>query len=106
MPIVYVSMVLVGYYGPNAAILGNVGCEKWTWKKIPDLVKFLTALFRMFIIDVLAFIATGIVLWKFLSVNIFKQLCHDVKKYWSFISVVAGGAIAKVLLCFIFFRTK
>ena len=57
MPIVYLSMVLVGYYGPNAAILGNVGCEKWTWKKIPDLVKFLTALFRMFIIDVLAFMA-------------------------------------------------
>ena len=98
MPIVYVAMVLVAYYGPNGYILGNVGCEKWEWKKISDIVKFLKALFRMFIIDTLAFVATGFVFWKFIAINIFKQLCHDVKKYWPFISVVAGGAVTKVML--------
>ena len=96
MPIVYVTLVLVAYYGPNAAILGNIGCDKWMWKKIPNMAKFLTALLRMFIITLGALFTTGLFLWKFSSINIFKQLCHDVKTHWAFISVVIGGAISKV----------
>ena len=96
MPIVYVTLVLVVYYGPNAAILGNIGCDKWMWKKIPNMAKFLTALFRMFIITLGALFTTGLFLWKFSSINIFKQLCHDVHTHWAFISVVIGGAISKV----------
>ena len=96
MPIVYVALVMAAYYGPNNAILGNVGCEKWKWKKILDLTNFLIALFRMFIIDLVALMATCLVLWKYLSINFLKQLCLGVKAYWPFISIVAGGAVVKV----------
>ena len=96
MPITYVAMVLVAFYGPNQAILGNVGCNKWKWKAIPDLTKFLIALFRMFIIDLLALPVTCFILWKTVSVNFIKQLCRDVTIYWPYITVVAGGAVTKV----------
>ena len=96
MPFVYVSMILFAYYGPNSAILGNVGCEKWKWTKITDMTRFLTALFRMFAIDLLALSLNMLILWKFSSVNVMKQLCIDVKKYWPFISVAMGGAVMKV----------
>ena len=96
MPITYVAMVLVAFYGPNHAILGNVGCNKWKWKAIPDLTKFLIALFRMFIIDLLALPVTCFILWKTVSVNFIKQLCRDVTIYWPYITVVAGGAVTKV----------
>ena len=96
MPFVYVSMILFAYYGPNSSILGNVGCEKWKWTKITDMTRFLTALFRMFAIDLLALSLNMLILWKFSSVNVTKQLCIDVKKYWPFISVAMGGAVMKV----------
>ena len=96
MPIIYVTVVLVAYYGPNYSILGNIGCEKWYWLEIPDLTIFLTAMFRMFIIDLLAFMATWLILWKFASINFLRKLCHDVTTYWPFVSCVAGGAILKV----------
>ena len=42
MPIVYVCLLMMAYYGPNAAILGTVGCEKWMWKKINHHLYFLS----------------------------------------------------------------
>ena len=98
MPIVYVSMVLLAFYGPNAAILGNIGCEKWTWIKIANMNKFLTNVFRMFAIDSLALVLTSLVLWKNSSANIMKQLCTDIKSYWPIISVVMSGAVIKVCI--------
>ena len=96
MPIIYVTVVLVAFYGPNYSILGNIGCEKWYWLEIPDLTNFLTAMFRMFIIDLLAFMVTWFILWKFASINFLRKLCNDVTTYWPFVSCVAGGAILKV----------
>ena len=96
MPLVYVAMVLVAYHGPNKAILGNVGCDKWKWKAIPNLTNFLIALFRMFIIDLLALPVTCFIMWKYVSVNFMKQLCRDVTNYWPYITAVAGGAVTKV----------
>ena len=102
MPIVYALMVVLAYFGPNATILGNVGCEIWKWRKISSLTKFLTALFRMFSIDLLALVLNSLLLWKYSSVNVMKQLCIDVKSYWPFISVAMGGAVIKVLVHFLF----
>ena len=97
MPIVYALMILLAYYGPNSAILGNVGCEIWKWRKITNLTKFLIALFRMFAIDLLALVLNSFLLWKYSSVHVMKQLCIDVKTYWPFISVTMGGSVTKVL---------
>ena len=98
MPIVYVSMVLLAFYGPNAGILGNIGCEKWAWIKITNLAKFLNNVFRMFAIDFLALVLTSLHLWKKSSTNIMKQLCIDIKSYWPIISVVMGGTVIKVCI--------
>ena len=100
MPIVYGLTILLAYYGPNSAILGNVGCEIWKWQKITNLTMFLTGLFRMFTIDFIALILNGLLLWNYCSVNVMRQLCIDVKSYWPFISVAMGGAVIKVMINF------
>ena len=96
MPIVYAAVVLLGYYGPNSAILGNIGCKKWQWKEITDMTQMLIALLRMFIIDILALFFNGLVLWKYSSVNAIKELSRHIKQYWPLISVTLGGACTKV----------
>ena len=87
-----------GWHGTNSAILGNVGAEMWEWQKISSLVGLLTALSRMFVMDMIAFIMNGLILWKFCSVNNLKELSRLMKKYWPFISVTLGGAVQKVCL--------
>ena len=101
MPMVYALMVVIAYFGPNATILGNVGCEIWKWRKINSLTKFLTALFRMFLIDLIALVLNSLLLWKYSSINVMKQMCIDVKSYWPFISVAMGGAVVKVLVYYL-----
>ena len=92
----YIAIVLVAYHGPNKAILDNVGCDKWKWKSIPNLTNFLIALFRMFIIDLLALPVTCFIMWKFVSINFMKHPCRDFTNYWPYITAVAGGAVTKV----------
>ena len=96
MPIVYCALVLVAFYGPNATILGNIGSEKWQWKKIEDMEGFMIALVRMFVIDLVAFLGNSLILWKFSSINAMKEICFIMKNYWAFISVTIGGAVVKV----------
>ena len=96
MPIVYVSLLMMAYFGPNATILGNVGCEKWMWKKISRLSPLLMALFRLFSVDLLALVINSLLLWKFSSVDTIKEMCLDLKRYWYFISATLGGAVVKV----------
>ena len=96
MSVVYAIVTMIAFYGPNAAILGNVGCEIWKWQKISSLTGLLTALFRMFVMDMIAFAVNGTLLWKFCSTNTMKELCRLLKKYWPFISVTLGGGVVKV----------
>ena len=35
-PIAFIGAFCVAYYGPNANILGNVGCAVWQYEKIED----------------------------------------------------------------------
>ena len=98
MPVVYLGLVIIGYYGPNSEILGNIGAEKWTWQRIFDMKKFCMAVLRMFIIDLIALLINSVILWKFCSVNAIKGLCYLIRNYWSLITVTMGGAIVKVRL--------
>ena len=54
MPFAYIFVVLGGYYGPNAGIIGNIGNSCWSYNEIEDMSKLLIALFRMFCIDIMA----------------------------------------------------
>ena len=103
MPIVYFGLVLMGYYGPNSEILGNIGAERWTWKKIGNMKTFASALFRMFFIDLIALALNTVLLWKYCSVNAIKVLCHLIRKYWPLITVTLGGGIVKVCSDFMIF---
>ena len=98
MPVVYLGLVIIGYYGPNSDVLGNIGAEKWTWQKIFDVEKFSMAVLRMFVIDLLALLINSLILWKFCSVHAIKGLCYLIRNYWSLITVTMGGAIVKVRL--------
>ena len=98
MSVVYSMITVIAFYGPNSAILGNVGAEMWEWQRISSLVGLLTALSRMFVMDMIAFLMNALILWKFCSVNTLKELSRLMKKYWPFISVTLGGAVQKVCL--------
>ena len=46
-PIIYIIVVAISYYGPNAHIIGGIGATVWHLVKIQDINAYFTTLFLM-----------------------------------------------------------
>ena len=72
----------IAYYGPNANILGNVGCAIWQYKKIEDFRAFIMPVAEMALIDTGSVIFAGITFWWFCRINLWTEYRKTIKKYW------------------------
>ena len=93
IPIAFIGSYCTAYYGPNKDILGNVGFEIWTYYKVEDLFSFLMPVVEMALLDFGSLILAGLLLWWLCSINIFKEYCKAIKKFWVYI-VVWGGTMS------------
>ena len=91
VPLAYIGSFLIGYYGPNKNILGGIGCEIWQFKKIKDLKTHLMPVVEMTLIDMVSVIFAGISLRWFCNINIGKEYCKTIKKYWKYFSFIGGS---------------
>ena len=96
VPLVYTITFLFAYYGPNAEILGNVRNNYWQYDEVHDVNKLLLSVFEMFIIDAGSIVIGGLLLWKSCSINVVKEYCSTMKRYWKVISIRLAVETAKV----------
>ena len=74
IPIGYCLCYLMAYYGPNAGILATVTES--------DVEKTLRTVGMLFSIDITSLFISGIVLWLFCKINLFKCYLHLQKQLW------------------------
>ena len=98
MPLVYISTILMAFYGPNGKILGNIRNSYWNYKEIDDMSGLLIAVFRMFSLDVLAAALTILLLWKLTTINGITVLVKHIEYYGSIICITLASGVIKV--CF------
>ena len=96
VPLAYTITFLFAYYGPNAEILGNVRNNYWQYDEVHDVNKLLLSVFEMFVIDTGSIVIGGILLWKSCSINVVKEYCSTIKRYWKVISIRLAVETAKV----------
>ena len=94
VPITFMLSYLIVYYGPNYGVIGNVGFDYWTFKKIEDVKGFLTPVALMALADCASGFISGVLLWEQCRINIILEYCSAIRKYWS----VIGGVGAAILL--------
>ena len=83
VPLTYMAMLLMAYYGPNADILGNVKLKMWHFQTpITDINDFVITLGFMLAIDFFSFIINATLLWKVCNVNAFAVLKTLQQNYW------------------------
>ena len=75
VPIVYGIGFATAFYGPNKQLFTGV-------KEIEDVKHFFFALFQMFAIDICAMISGVILLRIFACMNLFRECCKFLKRYW------------------------
>ena len=96
VPLVYIITLIVALFGPNSSILGNYGNGYWTYRKIESLDKYVFTAIEMFAFDFCSFIVTGLILWKYCSVNFFLEICKQMKTSWLLIAITLAKSVNTV----------
>ena len=98
VPVTYMCTFTIAYYGPNADILGNVGNEYWSYKKVENITTLFTFASQMALIDILSAVISAICLWKYCHLDFLFEYCKVMKKYWPILTLTAVLHMNKVYL--------
>ena len=82
VPICYAIAFAMAYYGPNATLKGNVRSDIWQYEKVEDVARLFFIQGLLFGIDLLCVILNTLIVSKFGSVDLIKQFCKLIRKYW------------------------
>ena len=98
IPMAYLALMLMAYYGPNAEILGSVKLTIWHYRSsITDISEFVTNLSLLLVIDGSSLVINGILLWKFCNTNVLKVMQNQQKLFGYYMLVVEGYLLSEVI---------
>ena len=90
LPLVYIVTVVIGYYGPNAEILGNIRNEYWQYEIINDLKGLTLSVLLMAIADSFSALIVGLWLWKACSIDFLRESCCLMGDIWEVPAIMIG----------------
>ena len=97
VPLAFIASYTIAFYGPNYDKLGSLGCSYWTFQRVEDLPAFLKPVLFMEVIDFGTALISGILLWKFCRINILKEYCMTIRRYWLVVACSGACNIVQVL---------
>ena len=95
-PIIYSLTFSMAYFGPNAEMIGGIKGEFWKFKKIDDMTSFQVNLFKMFAIDFISAIISGLALWRYCSTNFLHEGYKMMKMFFPILAIRWGGVYMHV----------
>ena len=99
IPVTYILIVLMAYYGPNANILGNIQLTIWHYQspivEIEDLVYNVGLLF---LVDLSSFVVNGILLRYFCGINLMKTLKTLQQEFWLPFAIAEAKLLMEVFV--------
>ena len=97
VPLTYLAIMAMAYYGPNAEIMGSVKLQIWHHDNIiQDFGAFATNILILFAMDFMSFMVNGFLVWKFCNINPLRVLLDIQKRYWSFMIFVEASLLSEV----------
>ena len=92
----YLLTFLIAYYGPNALILGGIKNSYWNFEAVEDLETLIKGIGLIFLFHIIFGIISGVILWKFAKVNMIREYCMALKKFWPIMTLRLAANTAKV----------
>ena len=89
VPFAFIGVVSLAYYGPNRDMLLIV-------REVNNLPVFLAPVLKMALIDSGSLIIAGLALLWFCRINILKEYCDTMKKYWLYLASFGGYDVCHV----------
>ena len=82
MPLGYVLVQTIAYFGPNSDKLNDVGVDWWNTDKIEDIWGSNIAILEFFVIDFASTIISGLMLWNFCGINLPKAMASMFNEFF------------------------
>lgn len=86
-PLVYAIGFAMAYSGPNAFMFVKIGSNYWGSKAIEDPKHLFLIMLMLFGFDTFSVLINSIILRILTNVNLFREICKTIKRYWLFIAV-------------------
>ena len=99
VPAIYMICVLMGWFGPNGYILGNIKLTIWHYAAIGDFQAFLYTISIFLCVDFMSFVINGILLWSTVKINVFKTLQILQRDFWLVMAIFEGSLFVEVRHC-------
>ena len=112
MPLSYILIVLMAYYGPNANLIGNIKLTIWQYQSpITDIKALVYNVGLLSLVDLSSFAINGILLWFFCGINLMNTLKSLQQEFWltfalseawlliEVINVCEAHLLCRILLC-------
>ena len=97
IPITYMAIVLMTYYGPNAELFGNIKLAIWHYQNpITDIEAFVSNVSLLFTVDIISLIINGILLRYFCQINPFKVLKQIQQEFWPAFAITECFVLVEV----------
>ena len=98
IPATYILCMLMGWFGNNANLLGNIKVTIWHYAAIEDLGTFLQNLLLFLLVDFMSFVTNGILLWSTVKINILKTLQMLQRDFWFMMAIFECSLFVEVKL--------
>ena len=89
VPFSFIGAFSLAYYGPNKDTL-------WIVREVKHLPVFLAPVVKMALIDSGSLILAGAALLWFCRINILREYCETIRKYWIYLASMGGLDICQV----------
>ena len=97
MPMTYIILILMAYFGPNAKNLGNIQLEIWHFKRpIEDIYMYAMNVTLMLGMDFLSFLVNGVLLAYFSNFNVLKVMKSLQQDLWIVFAIAEGVFLMEV----------
>ena len=97
IPLSYIAVMALAYFGPNAEILATVKLKIWhNQTTIQDFGEFALNIGLLLIVDLMSFVINAILLWKFCQINLMKVLKSIQERYWFVMVFAEAGWLCNV----------
>ena len=91
MPLAHGIAFSMAYYGPNAALMRNIGNAYFGGKIITDVQRHYLVMVLMFAFDIFAMVISGASLKYFSNIDLFQAFSNMMKNYWIIFLVKLPG---------------
>ena len=98
VPLLYILIFLMAYFGPNGELIGNVKLTLWQYQAVTDINKFLENIFLLFAIDFSGAIFNALLLWKICKLNFLNTFKNIQKEFWLILGVQEASLFMTVIM--------